>query len=209
MAIFSMLQTASVLLSFEYVSGHGYTTYPPARQICSRTPIPGFKETKGCRQVGPAQWDPANIKALAVAGKPKQVVPTKICGAGSWSGPDHAPASDWKATVISPNEKGGFTFKFRCTACHRTSTWEVYQTIPGWTGQQELKWSDLKPFCKIDGKGAKPEANSSYDCPFPEPTGNPRDMIVVLWDRMREESGEMFFSCSDVKIEGGHDAVMP
>jgi chitin-binding protein len=120
-------------------------------------------------------------------------------------GLSHFPASDWEATPIKP-VNGKFHFKYFCKVCHQTKSWKAYVTKQGWNGEKkkELKWDDMEEFCHLkvgdEDTGPTPQQTSEYDCPFPKTTG--RAIILILWERPTNRSGEMFFSCIDGIIGG-------
>lgn len=206
MAKFSMLQTVAVLLSLKNVSGHGYTSDPPSRPWMCSPFGPSKSKSAGCKQIGVAKWNMNNLGNQQVYGKPEEAVKKNICAAGlpEYKPVSHFPASDWEATPIQPSANGKFQFSYTVTTNHKTLSWQAYITKPGWTGETgELDWKEMDRFCEnVVGSyqdGPLPGFGISVqECPFPKPTGNARDIILVLWDRIRGESGEMFFSCSDV-----------
>ncbi len=109
---------------------------------------------------------------------------------------------DWRATPIAPDANGEFEFVFYATAPHATENFTFYVTREGWNPLAPLKWDDLELFCQhgerpLEDMGGKKVYKMR--CSLPERTG--RHIIYCIWQR--SDSGEAFYSCSDVMFTGG------
>ncbi|WP_374065130.1 lytic polysaccharide monooxygenase auxiliary activity family 9 protein [Actinokineospora auranticolor] len=141
-------------------------------------------------------WDEVNQPNAN--GRSREIIPDgKLCSAGrdKYKGID-LPRADWPATNL-PAGGTAFTFKYKITASH-PGTFELYITKQGWDPTQPLKWSDLEPtpFYK---QLNPPTSGGSYQLRSTIPAGHTgRHLIYSIWQRHKPDSGEAFYSCSDV-----------
>ncbi|QWF84855.1 lytic polysaccharide monooxygenase auxiliary activity family 9 protein [Amycolatopsis sp. CA-230715] len=140
-------------------------------------------------------WDEVNIGDAD--GHSRDIIPDgKLCSAGrdKYKGLD-LPRADWPATTMPSS--GPYTFQYQLTAAHE-GTFELYVTKNGYDPTQPLKWSDLEatPFYKQDNP---PIVGNNYQLKATLPGGHSgRHLIYSIWQRHWPDSGEAFYSCSDV-----------
>ncbi|WP_018686705.1 lytic polysaccharide monooxygenase auxiliary activity family 9 protein [Actinokineospora enzanensis] len=140
-------------------------------------------------------WDEVNQPNAN--GKSRQIIPDgKLCSAGrdKYKGLD-LPRADWPATNLPAS--GPFTFKYKETAAH-PGTFELYITKQGYDPTQPLKWSDLEP-TPFYSQLNPPISGGAYQLAATIPAGHTgRHLIYSIWQRHYPDSGEAFYSCSDV-----------
>ncbi len=140
-------------------------------------------------------WDEVNIGDAS--GRSREIIPDgKLCsaGRGKYKGLDLA-RNDWPATTLPSS--GPYTFQYQLTAAHE-GTFELYVTKPSYDPTKPLKWSDLEdtPFYKKDNPRI---AGNAYQLQANLPGGRTgRHLIYSIWQRHWPDSGEAFYSCSDV-----------
>ncbi|GAA3873802.1 hypothetical protein GCM10022243_43690 [Saccharothrix violaceirubra] len=207
-AVVGALTTAFVSLGAVLVvpaNAHGSMSDPASRIYRCFTEGPENPKSAACKaavQVGQSwplyDWDEVNIPNAA--GKSRQIIPDgKLCSAGrdKYKGLDLARA-DWPATTLPGG--GPFTLRYKVTAAHPGS-WELYVTKPGYDPTKPLRWSDLEdtPFYKQTNP---PVASGAYQLKANLPARTGRHVIYSIWQRHYPDSGEAFYSCSDVVFGG-------
>ncbi|WP_428992792.1 lytic polysaccharide monooxygenase [Stenotrophomonas maltophilia] len=133
---------------------------------------------------------------------PRKGVSACTCPIGQSS---HCPSlTDWPTTPIRADARGRYTFEFKAPAPHATREWKFYVTRDGWQPGSPLRWADLQEFCTL---GNVPVSGDVYklDCPLPKRSG--QHIIYNTWQR--SDSGEAFYTCADVRFEGGGGVTPP
>ncbi|WP_425394048.1 lytic polysaccharide monooxygenase auxiliary activity family 9 protein [Actinokineospora inagensis] len=183
-------------------SAHGSMSNPASRIYRCFTEGPESPKSAACKaavKAGEAwplyDWDEVNL--LNANGRSRQIIPDgKLCSAGrdKYKGLD-LPRADWPATTLPAG--GPYTFQYKETAAH-PGTFELYVTKQGWDPTKPLKWSDLedKPFYS---QLNPPIVGGAYQLKVTLPAGHTgRNLIYGIWQRHLPDSGEAFYSCSDV-----------
>ncbi|GAA3030043.1 lytic polysaccharide monooxygenase auxiliary activity family 9 protein [Actinokineospora globicatena] len=192
---------ASTVLVAAPAMAHGSMGNPVSRIYQCFTEGPENPRSAACKaavQVGQSwpiyDWDEVNQPNAN--GNSRQIIPDgKLCSAGrdKYKGLD-LPRADWPATTLPT---GAYTFTYKATAPH-PGTFELYVTKQGYDPTKPLKWSDLEatPFYK---QLNPPRASGSYQLKATIPSGRTgRHLIFSIWQRHKPDSGEAFYSCSDV-----------
>lgn len=113
--------------------------------------------------------------------------------------------SDWPTTPVRADSRGRYTFEFRAPAPHATREWKFYVTREGWQPGTALRWGDLEAFCTLGNTPLSADGTYKLDCPLPKRTGP--HIIYNTWQR--SDSAEAFYTCMDVKFEGGGSGTPP
>jgi len=100
-------------------------------------------------------------------------------------------------------EPGEQLFEYKSSAPHRTfgtGYFHVYITKDGWNRAAEPTWNSLEvtPFCRYVGDPAGAQVTDTWSCDVPVKSGF--HLIYSVWQR--DDSSEVFYSCSDVKFDG-------
>ncbi|GLZ37638.1 lytic polysaccharide monooxygenase [Actinokineospora sp. NBRC 105648] len=191
---------SAVLVAPAYA--HGSMSNPPSRIYRCFTEGPENPKSAACKAavaVGQSwplyDWDEVNL--ANANGRSREIIPDgKLCSAGrdKYKGLD-LPRADWPATTLPSS--GAFTFQYKETAAH-PGTFELYVTKAGYDPTKPLKWSDLEatPFYK---QLNPPVSGGAYQLRATLPGGRTgRHLIYAIWQRHYPDSGEAFYSCSDV-----------
>ncbi|WP_067814454.1 lytic polysaccharide monooxygenase auxiliary activity family 9 protein [Actinomadura kijaniata] len=168
---------------------HGYTTSPPSRSsLCASGRV------TGC---GPIQWEPQSVegpKGFPQAGP----ADGRICAAGDsrWAPLDDPRGGAWPATSVPSG--GSFTFTWRLTAPHATTSFRYFVTRDGWSPSQRLTRAALEsqPFLRRDYGGQRPPSTVSHPGTLPAKRG--RHLILAVWDIA--DTANAFYSCADVNF---------
>ncbi|KAF1013028.1 MAG: Chitin-binding protein CbpD [Stenotrophomonas maltophilia] len=107
--------------------------------------------------------------------------------------------SDWQTTPIQPDVNGRFTFVFKATAPHATRDWRFFVTREGWQPGSALRWADLQEFCTLGNTPLSADGTYKLQCTLPQRSG--QHVIYNTWQR--SDSTEAFYTCMDVRFEGG------
>lgn len=184
---------------------HGTLSKPSSRVYSCYQGNPENPTNPACaaaKAVGGAQpfYDWAGINQAAANGNHQAVVPDgELCSGGNskYRGLD-LNRSDWQTTPIRGDARGRYTFEYKAPAPHATRDWKFYVTREGWQPGSPLRWADLEEFCTL---GNVPLSGDVYklDCPLPKRTG--QHVIYNTWQR--SDSAEAFYTCADVRFEGG------
>ncbi|MFC6883923.1 MULTISPECIES: lytic polysaccharide monooxygenase auxiliary activity family 9 protein [Actinomadura] len=166
---------------------HGYTTSPVSRSSNCAT-----GKVKNC---GAIQWEPQSVegpKGFPARGP----ADGKICAAGDgrWAPLDDPRGGQWPATRVTGGQ--AYTFSWRLTAVHSTSSFRYFVTKDGWNPSAPLTRAqlDLTPFLQRDYGGKSPGSNPSHPGTMPAKQG--RHLILAVWDVA--DTGNAFYSCADV-----------
>ncbi len=166
---------------------------------------PGLRRRQA---IGGAQpfYDWAGVNQANANGNHQAVVPDgELCSGGNskYRGLD-LNRSDWPTSPIRADSRGRYTFEFKAPAPHATREWKFYVTRDGWQPGSPLRWADLQEFCTL---GNVPVSGDVYklDCPLPKRSG--QHIIYNTWQR--SDSGEAFYTCADVRFEGGGGVEPP
>lgn len=152
-------------------------------------------------------YDWMGINQAAANGNHQAVVPDgKLCSGNNptFRGLDLA-RDDWQATPIHGDANGRYTFEFKAPAPHATREWKFYVTREGWQPGTALRWGDLEAFCTLGNTPLSADGTYKLDCPLPKRTGP--HIIYNTWQR--SDSAEAFYTCMDVKFEGGGSGTPP
>ncbi|WP_433335613.1 lytic polysaccharide monooxygenase auxiliary activity family 9 protein [Spirillospora sp. CA-294931] len=176
---------------------HGYTTNPPSRSsLCANGTV------KNC---GPIQWEPQSVegpKGFPQSGPGDG----RICAAGDsrWAPLDDPRGGAWPAKSVSA---GAFTFTWRLTAVHATTSFRYFITRDGWNPSQPLTRAALEsqPFLQKTYGGQRPPSTVSHPGTLPSKSG--RHLILAVWDIA--DTANAFYSCADVTFGGATTAAAP
>lgn len=190
---------------------HGTLSKPSSRVYSCYRGNPENPTNPACaaaKAIGGAQpfYDWAGINQAAANGNHQAVVPDgELCSGGNskYRGLD-LNRSDWQTTPIRGDARGRYTFEYKAPAPHATRDWKFYVTREGWQPGSPLRWADLEEFCTL---GNVPLSGDVYklDCPLPKRTG--QHVIYNTWQR--SDSAEAFYTCADVRFEGGGGITPP
>ncbi len=208
LALFILLLCYSDLSKKVYA--HGTMIIPESRIYkCRFDGNPENHMDPACRaaiEVGGKQpiYDWNGVRQGDANGQHSEIIPDgQICSGGNptYKGLDLA-RNDWRTTPISPDANGEFEFVFYATAPHATKSWTFYITKDGWDPTVPLKWDNLELFCEhgerpLEDMGGKKVYKMR--CELPDRAG--KHIIFCIWQR--SDSGEAFYSCSDVMFAGG------
>jgi chitin-binding protein len=180
---------------------HGTMEEPASRSFqCRFNESPENPTSAACRAAIAAggtqpfyDWNEVNIPNAN--GRSRELIPDgALCGAGrdKYQGLN-LPRTDWPAMAMP--DGGPFTFRYRTTAAHR-ALWELYVTKEGFDPSQPLRWDDLELFHMVVNP---PIVADTYLIDAILPAGKQgRHIIYTIWQRQLPDSGEAFYSCSDV-----------
>ncbi|WP_313419582.1 lytic polysaccharide monooxygenase [Stenotrophomonas sp.] len=184
---------------------HGTLSKPSSRVYSCYQGNPENPTNPACaaaKAIGGAQpfYDWAGINQAEANGNHQAVVPDgELCSGGNskYRGLD-LNRSDWQTTPIRGDARGRYTFEYKAPAPHATRDWKFYVTREGWQPGSPMRWADLEEFCTL---GNVPLSGDVYklDCPLPKRTG--QHVIYNTWQR--SDSKEAFYTCADVRFEGG------
>ncbi len=190
---------------------HGTLSKPSSRVYSCYQGNPENPTNPACaaaKAVGGAQpfYDWAGINQAEANGNHRAFVPDgELCSGGNskYRGLD-LNRSDWQTTPIRGDANGRYTFEYKASAPHLTRDWTFYVTREGWQPGSPLRWADLEAFCTV---GNVPLSGDVYklDCPLPKRTG--QHVIYNTWQR--SDSKEAFYTCADVRFEGGGGVTPP
>jgi chitin-binding protein len=188
------------------VWAHGGQADPPDRGFFCKFLDPGGVEnpsTDGCKAAKAAagtsevyQWNSliqpnANLKGLAILPE------GQLCNAGdpSFRGFNLAPAA--AKYTAAPVQGGDRVIKYRGTAPHKTEMFKLYITKPGYDGSQPVMKGDLDLLRTVKDFTLAGDT-FSFNVTLPQRAAGSKAVIFTEWDRVTIESGEGYFTCSDV-----------
>ncbi|MBT5230533.1 MAG: hypothetical protein HOM11_09690 [Methylococcales bacterium] len=191
----------SVLSSVSFsAAGHGYVTYPKARQvICNNdggywwpedgSAIPNAACRDAFVETGRYQFQQLNeFATLTEDYNNQQAVESNIpdgslCSAGSSqkAGMDTV-SPEWQKTRITPDNAGNITLTFHATAPHNPHFWKIYLTKPGFNPNTDtLTWSALELIQEHTNVSL---SNGNYEMSVSIPEGRTGDAILYTrWQR--------------------------
>jgi chitin-binding protein len=204
-AIASLGASASAL-------AHGTMSKPTSRVYACYQGNPENPTNPACaaaKAIGGAQpfYDWSGINQANANGNHQAVVPDgQLCSGGNskYRGLD-LDRSDWSTTPIRADGNGRYTFEFLAPAPHATRDWKFYVTREGWQPGSPVGWSDLQEFCTLGNVPLSEGGVYKLDCPLPQRTG--QHLIYNTWQR--SDSAEAFYTCMDVRFEGGGGVTPP
>ncbi|KOQ67434.1 lytic polysaccharide monooxygenase [Stenotrophomonas maltophilia] len=201
----------AALFASQEAQAHGTLSKPISRIYACRQANPENPTNAACaaaKAIGGAQpfYDWAGINQAEADGNHRQVVPDgELCSGGNakYRGMN-LNRTDWSTSPIRADARGRYTFEYLASAPHKTRDWVFYVTREGWQPGSPLRWDDLEQFCSLGH--VDEDANGIYrlDCPLPKRTG--QHIIYNTWQR--SDSKEAFYTCADVRFEGG-DIIPP
>ncbi|MBO0392868.1 lytic polysaccharide monooxygenase [Stenotrophomonas maltophilia] len=209
-AVFALSVVAGLALSGSAFA-HGTMTKPLSRVKQCHEGNPENPTNPACaaaKAIGGAQpfYDWSGIAHGNANGNHRELVRDgELCSASipKYRGLD-LNRTDWPTTPIRADARGRYTFEFYAPAPHATREWKFYVTRDGWQPGSPLRWADLQEFCTL---GNVPVDGKTYklDCPLPKRSG--QHIIYNTWQR--SDSGEAFYTCMDVRFEGGNGVIPP
>ncbi|MEE1926867.1 lytic polysaccharide monooxygenase auxiliary activity family 9 protein [Streptomyces sp. TRM 70351] len=184
------LAAATVLTTGSSASAHGYTTATASRQMhCAQGAV------SGCGQI---QWEPQSVegpKGFPARGP----ADGRICAGGNtrFAELDNPRGGAWPTTQLSSGQS--YTFTWRNTARHSTSTYQYYITRNGWNQNAPLTRAALEPapFLTVNLGGRQPGATESHSGRIPGGKSG-KHLILAVWNVA--DTGNAFYACSDVRF---------
>ncbi|RYF28276.1 MAG: chitin-binding protein [Comamonadaceae bacterium] len=150
-----------------------------------------------------AIYDWNGVNQGAAAGNHRAVVADgALCAGGQtkFKGFDLA-RNDWQTTTWSPGADGKFEFRYNATAPHRSAQWQFYLTRDGWNpAAGPLKWADLDLVSTLGPSEIDTSVPKRYTMKLRLPQRSGHHVLYAIWQR--SDSGEAFYSCSDVSFGG-------
>lgn len=208
-AVFHLLFLAAIVPGASQVAeAHGSMLVPESRShYCRFSGDLANHSDPACRaaiDVGGTrplvEWN--GVRQGSARGQHRDLIPDgELCSAGkpAYRGLDLV-RDDWQTTPIASADNGSFDFLFHVTALHRTTEWLFFVTPEGFDPNTPFGWDDLEPFCR---SGEVPverlEDKNVYRIPCVLPPRTGRQVIYSIW---QADSGEAFYSCSDVNFIG-------
>ncbi|MCF7752242.1 lytic polysaccharide monooxygenase [Bacillus subtilis subsp. subtilis] len=185
---------------------HGTMLTPISRVYACYQGNPENPTNPACaaaKAVGGAQafYDWAGINQANANGNHQAVVPDGTLCSGNnptYRGLD-LDRSDWATTPIQADADGRFTFVFKAPAPHATRDWQFFVTRDGWQPGAPLRWADMEKFCALGNTPLSPDGTYKLQCQLPSRSG--QHVIYNTWQR--SDSTEAFYTCMDVRFEGG------
>jgi len=201
-------------------SAHGWADFPKARQvICQEdgghwgaadgSQIPNeacrasFQESGTYPVVQVNEFatlvkDYTNMDAVKAA-----VKDGLICSGGDERKSGMSVASQyWQRTEMQAGAT--FTLKYRATAPHNPSHWQVYLTKPGYSAaHSRLGWDDLELIQEFGNiEKVNVDGGNYYFMNITLPKGRSGEAtLVTRWQR-DDPAGEGFYNCSDIQFDG-------
>ncbi|WP_103867488.1 lytic polysaccharide monooxygenase [Aquimarina sp. I32.4] len=189
----------AVILS---VFPHGTVTYPPSRVWNCFQEGPESPDSPPCIDAvashgTQALYDWNEINQANANGNHRQYIMDGNLASGGrpekYGGMDQI-RPDWVSTLVSP---GPLTVTWTNHAPHATAYYEVYITKESWSPDQPLTWDSLVLLVRTPPSG--PERIVNIPVTLPARTG--KHVIYSIWQR--SDSGEAFYSASDIHFDGG------
>lgn len=186
-------------------AAHGAPEFPISRQYnCYfNKDLPACKAAivKSGTEQSIYDWNGVN-QAFAAGNHSAVVRDGNLCAGGQskFEGFDLA-RTDWQATPWSPGTDGKYEFRYNATAPHATQSWKFYLTNSAWKpGVDVLKWSDLELVTELGPNDFTKTQDKRYHMKLSLPQRTGQHVLFVAWQR--SDSGEAFYSCSDVSFGG-------
>ncbi|WP_216204830.1 lytic polysaccharide monooxygenase auxiliary activity family 9 protein [Amycolatopsis aidingensis] len=203
-ALTSAFVLGSGLLTAGVAGAHGSMSNPVSRVYNCYLEGPESPDSAACKAAVAASgswvfYDWNEVNQPNADGRHREIIPDgQLCSAGrsKYRGLD-LPRADWKATPLPSS--GEYTFQYLAAVPH-PGYFELYVTRDGYDPTQPLRWSDLERFHRVDNP---PLVNRRYQIRATLPEGRTgRHLIYSIWQRVRPDSGEAFYTCSDVVFGG-------
>ncbi|MCH9816345.1 MAG: lytic polysaccharide monooxygenase [Actinomycetia bacterium] len=178
---------------------HGSLSDPPSRTYTCRFIAP---EDPMCQQAWDADpqalYDWMEVNIGDAASRHQELIPDgRLCSANrdKYAAFDTA-NSQWRATPLTADADGKYTFTWESTAPHATRYYKLYLTNASYDPNQPLAWDDLE---LVYDSGDRPgEFEAELRTELPDRTGH--HILYTVWQR--SDSPEAFYSCSDVLLGG-------
>ncbi|MCW8327438.1 lytic polysaccharide monooxygenase [Photobacterium sp. SDRW27] len=126
-----------------------------------------------------------------------------ICSGGDKNKSGMSVASQhWQRTDMQSGST--FTLKYRATAPHNPSHWQIYLTKPGYNAAHtRLGWDDLELIQEFGNiEKINVDGSNYYYMDVTLPSGRSGEAtLVTRWQR-DDPAGEGFYNCSDIKFDG-------
>ncbi|MFI0407956.1 lytic polysaccharide monooxygenase [Actinomadura sp. 3N508] len=187
LALAAVASAGLTVLTAAPASSHGYTTSPTSRAL--------FCQQGAAKNCGQIQWEPMSVegpKGFPARGPQDGT----ICagGVGRFSELDQPRGGQWPANKLTSGQS--FTFTWRHSVPHATTSWHYYITKDGWDPTQPLTRAALEPepLANVSGGGRRPPSTVSHQAVLPAKQG--RHLILAVWDIA--DTGNAFYQCSDV-----------
>ncbi|MBW1600631.1 lytic polysaccharide monooxygenase [Streptomyces sp. JJ66] len=184
------IAAATVLATAGHASAHGYSTSPVSRQLhCAQGTV------TGCGQI---RWEPQSVEGPG--GFPARGPSDgTLCSGGNarFAELDDPRGGNWPTTQLNSGQQ--YTFTWRNTAPHSTSTYQYYITRDDWRPGLRLTRADLErtPFLTVDLGGRRPGATESHTGRLPSGKSG-HHLILAVWNIA--DTNNAFYACSDVRF---------
>lgn len=108
-------------------------------------------------------------------------------------------SADWHREPLAKNEDGTFAFRFKATATHDPSFWQIFVSKAGYdSAKKALAWADLEKIGEF--RDVKPDDHGVYHLKVSYPKDRTGSAVIYTrWQRM-DPAGEGFYNCSDVTL---------
>ncbi|GII92773.1 lytic polysaccharide monooxygenase auxiliary activity family 9 protein [Sinosporangium siamense] len=192
---------AALVIAPGTAGAHGSMETPISRTYACFLEGPETPKSAACQDavaMGGTQplYDWNEVNQANAAGNHKPLVPDgKMCSGGrdKYRAFD-VPRRDWPSTKVTAG--ASYTFRYKATAPH-PGTFDVYITKDGYNPSQALKWSDLEAAPFLTATNPTLDSNQTYVMNGRWPSGKSgRHLVYSVWQR--SDSGEAFYTCSDV-----------
>ncbi|WP_344686056.1 lytic polysaccharide monooxygenase auxiliary activity family 9 protein [Saccharopolyspora taberi] len=187
-ALFGLVPLALSVLTSGMAQSHGWVQSPSSRQDACKQ--------GAASNCGAIVWEPQSVegpKGFPQAG-PKD---GSICSGavGRFAELDDPRNGQWPATKVSAGQD--FTFTWKITAAHATTTFRYFVTKDGYDPTKPLTRAALEPapFISEDLGGKQPPYTYTHTGKLPQGKSG-RHLILGVWDIA--DTGNAFYSCSDV-----------
>ncbi|WP_038172786.1 MULTISPECIES: lytic polysaccharide monooxygenase [Vibrio] len=222
-AVFALSALAATMVMMpNMASAHGYMVKPQDRAYsCDQGSTPNDNHI--CNSKVAEQKN--EINQGAANGDHKAVIKDhQLCSAskgGQYSVLD-VPSAKRHVTELVPDQDGYVEFEYHMTAPHKTWYFDLFVTRDGFNPDtDELTWADLERVAVLDESGKMPPhvgGTYKYKVKWPDNKRGKR-LVYQVWQRTNPshkphevlgkppqnvwDSGEAFYSCMDVFVDGG------
>ena len=208
--------------------GHGTVIYPASRvyRVYQSNPAnPNFPLAVNAVQIDGQlsyyTWNEVsrNIAQAVVAGLPPgfdyspwmpdgqlasagRIDPQSLLYPRTYAGLDQV-STAWPKTALTQGET--IAVRFRATAPHNPSVWDVWMTRPTWDAATPLRWSEME----FLGRPTVAFSNGEYRFDLTVPMDRSGHHVLwVAWQR-DDPVGEVFISASDIDIQPRTTPLFP
>ncbi|PRX47850.1 chitin-binding protein [Prauserella shujinwangii] len=188
-AAVGLLPLAAPLVLQGSASAHGYTQNPPSRSShCAQGNV---------SDCGGIQWEPQSVEGPKGFPSAGPADGTLCAGGNSRFAQLDDPTKPWPLTPMNSGQN--FTFTWKLTAAHATTSFRYFVTKNGWNPNQPLTRSQLEltPFLTVNMGGQRPPFTVSHSGRLPSGKSG-RHLIFAVWDIA--DTGNAFYSCADVNF---------